>query len=53
MRGLIILGVLMIALAWAGVELRKTRRDIANALFGLCFVLLVMLIAVLIYGVPQ
>ena len=53
MRGLIILAVLLIALGWAGYELRKTRRDISNALFGLCFLLLVLLIAVLIVGVPQ
>ena len=50
MRGLVILGVLIVGLGWVGWELRKTRGEISNVLFGFCGVLLVMLIAVLVFG---
>ena len=50
MRGLVILGVLIIGLGAVGLELRKTRKEVANVLFGFCGVLLVMLIAVLLFG---
>ena len=51
MRGLIILSVLIIGLGAVGYQLRKTRKDTANVLFGFCGVLTVMLIAVFIFGV--
>lgn len=53
MRGLIILGVLILALAWLGWEIRQTRKSISNVLFGFCGVLAVMLIGVLVFGVEQ
>lgn len=53
MRGLLILGVLIFALAWLGWELRQSRQGISNVLFGFCGVLLVMLIGVLVFGVEQ
>ena len=51
MRGLVILGVLIVGLGWAGWELRKTREGTSNILFGFCGVLLVLLIAVFVFGV--
>ena len=53
MRGLIILGILIIGLALAGCQIRKTRQQVSNVLFGFCGVLTLMLIAVLFFGVEQ
>ena len=53
MRGLAILGVLIIGLGWAGWVLRNTRQQISSVLYGFCGVLVVMLVAVFIFGVER
>lgn len=50
MRVLLILLSAIIVLAWLGYEARAKNKDVSNALFGLCALLSILLVAALFVG---